>query len=664
MMKRLFLAVVALMTVMTAARAQFVIEKTDGSKVQTADVSFNDDGYGTWVIGSTGLTLGEVKEIRSEVVGFDSGDGTEDSPFIIKTVQQLQWLSMVVNAQNAGRLKSDTDYTKAYYKLGNDIDMSGVSTWTPIGTGAGNANIEVPDTNLFCGSIDGGGYAIKNMKVKFAAQADTLVLAGLVGVASSDCVIKNLSVSGSYEVSGDISGSDVIIGGLCAVSFGATITASSFEGGISSSSESDILSSVTMGGLVGLQLKGGVTDCNVTLPAGSSLYALAKSSCIGGVTGSGQAGTITNCKAVIDGEVNANGTIGASGSSSAMAGGIGGSLFGSVMQDCNVAVAQTGVISANGVRESSESSTSSALAGGLAASYGSDMLLQNTADVKGSIVATADNVVEAAGGVAQIRRAGYGTTGVSVDISGSVKAISKATENLASSDGAYAGGVLGECSYQTSTGATADCSANITGTIEAVHPQAAIVGGVAGSCVNPRRSFSVIGQTGKLLANEEEGTGLMSIGGVVGMVSAGTAMGCYSINKGEIKAALSSGNVTIGGVVGAAKGTTKYSRKYINACYTLQYGSMAGGEGAVVGAVAGLTGRYTTYTSSYWYDGNGSLTGHIGGSEDSTYKLADDTKATLETAATEMNTVLTENSAGSYSYSEADGWLVIEKPAE
>ena len=30
------------------------------------------------------------------------------------------------------------DYTKAYYELGNDIDMSGVNDWTPIGTGLDN----------------------------------------------------------------------------------------------------------------------------------------------------------------------------------------------------------------------------------------------------------------------------------------------------------------------------------------------------------------------------------------------------------------------------------------------------------------------------------------------------------------------------------------------
>lgn len=651
------------MTILTDAQAQFVIEKKNGSTVQATDVSFSKDSTDVWTVGNTGIRLDSVAIIYAETTSFESGDGTEASPFIIMNVEQLKWLSTVVNAQNAGRLTSTTDYTTAHYKIGDDIDMSGESVWTPIGTGYGNSNIQIPDTNMFCGVIDGAGHTIKNMNVTVVPQDSTLVLAGLIGIGGSNCNVTNLNIEGSFTTSGVSADGNVIIGGLCAVSYGAEIAKSTFKGSLTAPHQEGTSASATVGGIVGLQVRGDVNGCAVDIPDGYSFTADAASSCIGGITGNGLSGVIDSCNVYIAGKISSNSTVGTSGQAAAMAGGIGGSLFGSVLQNSKTTVSQTGAIIANGVRETSDEASANAYAGGLAGTYGSDMLLYDTADVQGQIEATADNMVEAAGGVAQIRRAGYGTSGISVNVSGSIKAVSKAASCLSSSDGAYAGGVFGEASYQTSTGATADCDANISGTVQAVHSQAAIVGGIAGSCVNPKRCYSIIDTTGKLLANETSCESVISIGGVTGMVTSGYAMGCYSINKGEIKAASSTKAVTLGGVVGAASGT-KYSKKQITACYTLQYGSISGGEEAVIGAVTGLTGRYTTYTSSYWYASDSTLTGHIGGSADETYKLADDSKSSLETAATEMNTVLAEYEAGSYSYSDSYGYLTIKKPEE
>ncbi len=69
-----------------------------------------------------------------------SGSGTQADPYIITTPAELQ---------------SMQDDLTAYYKLGNDIDLSSISSWTPIG---------LYDTP-FTGSLNGDGYIISNLNI-------------------------------------------------------------------------------------------------------------------------------------------------------------------------------------------------------------------------------------------------------------------------------------------------------------------------------------------------------------------------------------------------------------------------------------------------------------------------------------------------------------------
>ena len=66
------------------------------------------------------------------------GDGTAENPYIIQTPAELQ------------SMQNDLS---AYYVLANDIDMSGISNWTPIG----NSNDTV---HSFLAKFDGNGYTI------------------------------------------------------------------------------------------------------------------------------------------------------------------------------------------------------------------------------------------------------------------------------------------------------------------------------------------------------------------------------------------------------------------------------------------------------------------------------------------------------------------------
>lgn len=76
----------------------------------------------------------------------EGGHGTADDPYIIQTATELQ--SMQNNLS-------------AYYKLGNDINLSGFS-WNPISN-----SISSP----FSGSFDGNGFTIYNLNVNHSAYA-------------------------------------------------------------------------------------------------------------------------------------------------------------------------------------------------------------------------------------------------------------------------------------------------------------------------------------------------------------------------------------------------------------------------------------------------------------------------------------------------------------
>ena len=77
---------------------------------------------------------------------FDSGEGTKESPYILRTADQLRGF--------AGSLTEHIDYSGTYIELADDIDVSD-SEWTPIGD----------SSVVFNGSFDGKGHTVKGMTV-------------------------------------------------------------------------------------------------------------------------------------------------------------------------------------------------------------------------------------------------------------------------------------------------------------------------------------------------------------------------------------------------------------------------------------------------------------------------------------------------------------------
>lgn len=100
---------------------------------------------------------------------FESGDGTQENPYLISNISQFKAFRDDVNNGN--------NYSGKYIKLGVDIDLNN-EEWTPIG------NKEV---NPFNGNFDGDGKTISNIKVKSGEYT------GLFGY-STKTYIKNINI--------------------------------------------------------------------------------------------------------------------------------------------------------------------------------------------------------------------------------------------------------------------------------------------------------------------------------------------------------------------------------------------------------------------------------------------------------------------------------------
>ncbi|MEG2179920.1 MAG: hypothetical protein RRZ66_05110 [Bacteroidales bacterium] len=129
-----------------------------------------------------GLQAGNQDSGNTETPFSGKGSGTELDPFTITNAQQLTELANVVNQQLAG-------YTTAYYKIMNDIDLTGVE-WQPIGK-----NASAP----FKGQFDGNFKEISNLCVK-----SEVYFGGLFGYVREGSVkytaLHNVDVLGVKDV--------------------------------------------------------------------------------------------------------------------------------------------------------------------------------------------------------------------------------------------------------------------------------------------------------------------------------------------------------------------------------------------------------------------------------------------------------------------------------
>ena len=120
---------------------------------------------------------------------FAGGDGTEQSPYLIETPEQLAKIANDVHLGNS-------TYSGVYFELAADIDLAG-NNWLPIGYNmTGNSNI------IFDGHFEGNGHKIMNLTVQ---PYDDKNSSGLFGATGSNFTLRNLTIE-----SGVISGTAIV----------------------------------------------------------------------------------------------------------------------------------------------------------------------------------------------------------------------------------------------------------------------------------------------------------------------------------------------------------------------------------------------------------------------------------------------------------------------
>lgn len=152
---------------------------------------------------------------------YSGGNGTEDDPWQISSVKDLQTLANTINNGDAAKFDANcTDtgdgipgnYHDYYFKQTKDLDLSDIVNWDPIGYSG---------SCYFAGHYDGDGHTISNVKSTGKNDADGFATAGIFGWVSGGSV-KNLTVKNANFVA---TGQDnySFVGGVAAVAFAASI---------------------------------------------------------------------------------------------------------------------------------------------------------------------------------------------------------------------------------------------------------------------------------------------------------------------------------------------------------------------------------------------------------------------------------------------------------
>ena len=202
------------------------------------------------------------------VSAFSSGDGSEGSPYVITSVEELRFIQ---TAASAG-----TDYMGHWFRLGSDIVLNPRESFvfsddsvTSVGFAEEWDPIGGDDAAPFSGHFDGAGYSIYGL---YCTGNDKYQ--GLFGYLGENAVVSNLRLEYGY-----VTAAESLAGGIAGLSAGTVHNCVNNGTIIIHTQQSDYLS----GGLVGSNT-GIITNCtNHATVQGS-----------GGIAG-GNSGTISGC---------------------------------------------------------------------------------------------------------------------------------------------------------------------------------------------------------------------------------------------------------------------------------------------------------------------------------------------------------------------------------
>lgn len=131
------------------------------------------------------LLLGLLILTTKNVSAQWTGAGTITNPYQISDTTGLRQLSNGVKGGN--------QYSNTYFILTNNIDMSGVTNFIPIG-GWNSNGTSYSDTKYFKGSFDGNGKIISNLTILKDSSVSTNQYIGLFGLIEANGLVKNLGI--------------------------------------------------------------------------------------------------------------------------------------------------------------------------------------------------------------------------------------------------------------------------------------------------------------------------------------------------------------------------------------------------------------------------------------------------------------------------------------
>ncbi len=252
------------------------------------------------------------------------GDGTSDNPYLIANAENLAWLQIAMIEDNTNRSINAPDI---YYKMTTNIYINKDIDWTPIGSAS---------TLPFKGYFDGNGKEIANMYITNSSNGNQGFFA-----STDSATISNLTVSGIIEPNGGSSFAGIVAsasnttintcnsfvaiypksgsrnqaGGMVGVGNGTMVieNCNNFGqinglndiGGIlgifqNSSGSPIVKNCMNYGDITGTSYVGGIAgNLNVAMAIDNctnvGLITTTNSSKVGGIAGSIQSSTITNC---------------------------------------------------------------------------------------------------------------------------------------------------------------------------------------------------------------------------------------------------------------------------------------------------------------------------------------------------------------------------------
>lgn len=208
--------------------------------VKIAGVTIEDWTAGTKIDGKFEAEVDDYSEWDGKSVKTDfSGEGTQESPYLITSAAELAGLAKNVNDGE------QTIYSGKYFKLTTNIDLMG-HEWMPIGNNG----------KPFDGIFDGNSKIITNMAITVApsSQSGAGLFGNCSGASVSNVVLKNAKITYNGEA--------IISAGLICGEFSGTVKNCRVDGSIVTFA----INGGYCGGIIGsIGGSASVSDCEVAI---------------------------------------------------------------------------------------------------------------------------------------------------------------------------------------------------------------------------------------------------------------------------------------------------------------------------------------------------------------------------------------------------------------